>query len=275
MPKEYLDLVPEAAKLIKTFPAVSKLSDDNNNSDDVDSETGETMNDTHKLKTTQVGPSLSNKMKNVNNMSEVDNDAEDDDDGDDLLIRKPSNDDHPTANQIGVKRLDLVEEYSTEEENSFNETNPLVMSKSTNKTKKLNRIQLAKKELKQKIRPHRKLVFDDEGHVICEKIGDVPVPKLPIIDAEVKSEETTLDIERERQLLHEVIDKEDKRVWRERVKRQHQIERKKLKDKRIQLSQSAAGPKVIGDYDVCIERTGIENIRVIGTKVKCFCACSE
>ncbi|CAH8865531.1 unnamed protein product [Trichobilharzia szidati] len=243
LPKEYLELVPEAAKFIKTFPAVSKLSDDNN----VDSETGETVNDTHKLNTAQVGASLSNKTKSVI-ISEVDKDDndfddDDDDDGDDLLIRKPSND-NPTTNQIGVKRLDLVEEYSTDEENSLNETNLSVMSKSANKMKKLNRIQLAKKELKQKIRPHRKLVFDDEGHVICEKIGDVPVPKLPIIDAEVKPGET-LDIERERQLLHEVIDKEDKRVWRERVKRQHQIERKKLKEKRIQLSQSSsAGPKV-------------------------------
>ncbi|CAH8592608.1 unnamed protein product [Heterobilharzia americana] len=232
LPKEYLDLVPEAAKFIKTFPTVSNLSEDK--SFDVSQ-----MSKDDNLNTMKMDSMLSNNEKERSKSFN-----EDDDDDDNLLVRKPSN--NLIQSLSGLKRLDLVEESSTdEEENSHDQIISSVAlepaRKSGNKMKNLNRIQLAKKELKQKVRPHRKLQFDDEGHIICEKIGNVPIAKPPIIIEETSTE--IFDVERERRLLHEVIDKEDKKLWRERVKQRHQTERKKLKEERKKLSQSV-GPKV-------------------------------
>ncbi|KAK4468486.1 hypothetical protein MN116_007689 [Schistosoma mekongi] len=240
LPKEYLQLVPDAVKYIKSFPTVVASSSDNVTqlSTSIINDNRDDELSTVNLESTSSAPAALVAVKDDN----IDNTDSDDN----LLLRKPLNTFMPNSSEL--KPLDLVENSSTDDENEDiqNAINEFKTSgKSTNKSKKLSRMQLAKRELKRKIRSHRKLEFDDEGHVICEKIGNIPVAKPPIIaddQIEAKSCEM-LNIDKERHLLHDIIDKEDKKVWRQRIRERHQAERKKLKEERKKLSQSN-GPKI-------------------------------
>ncbi|CAH8612903.1 unnamed protein product [Schistosoma bovis] len=240
LPKEYIQLVPDSVKLIKSFPSViSNLSDDNVNQLSTTTTTTDTDNVFNSMK---MDLPHSTELITSNTDNNVDENDINMDSDDNLLIKKSSINVIP--NETKLKRLDLVQDTSTDDDTIEDDQHS---RKSVNKLKKLSRIQLAKKELKQKIRSHRKLEFDDEGHVICEKIGDIPVAKPPIpIDNQIETTITsneTLNIDQERRLLHEIIDKEDKKLWRQRIRQRHQAERKKLKEERKKLSQSN-GPKI-------------------------------
>ncbi|XP_018653412.1 putative dead box ATP-dependent RNA helicase [Schistosoma mansoni] len=247
LPKEFIQLVPDSVKLIKSFPSVvSNLSDNNDNQ--LSTTTTDNVSNLMKMKLPHSTELIS---LNINNNIDEDDDHNIDSD-DNLLIKKSSINVIP--NETKLKPLDLVQDTSSDDndddigENDQHKTNqPEKSRKSINKLKKLSRIQLAKKELKQKIRSHRKLEFDDEGHVICEKIGDIPIAK-PLIPHDNQIETTmasneALNIDQERRLLHEIIDKEDKKLWRQRIRQRHQAERKKLKEERKKLSQLNS-PKV-------------------------------
>ncbi|CAH8632410.1 unnamed protein product [Schistosoma rodhaini] len=251
LPKEFIQLVPDSVKLIKSFPSVvSNLSDNNDNQLSTTTSTTTTDNVFNLMKM-KLPHSTELISLNINNNIDEDDDHNIDSD-DNLLIKKSSINVIP--NETKLKPLDLVQDTSSDDndddigENDQHKTNqPEKSRKSINKLKKLSRIQLAKKELKQKIRSHRKLEFDDEGHVICEKIGDIPIAKPPIpindqIETTMASNEA-LNIDQERRLLHEIIDKEDKKLWRQRIRQRHQAERKKLKEERKKLNQ-LNGPKV-------------------------------
>ncbi|CAH8548171.1 unnamed protein product [Schistosoma turkestanicum] len=249
LPKEYIQLVPDSMKFIKTFPSITSNLPLDNNVDQLSDVNPTTTTATTTTNTTEKAFHLGNVDQNQDN--------DDDDDDDNLLIKKNSSD-VVVSNSTGLKLLDFVQNSSTDDDHnddvdkdSQSKFDPYESSrKSNSKTKNLTRVQLAKKELKQKIRSHRKLEFDEEGHVICEKIGDIPIAKPPLIppvdDVEM-SEPTSfneaLNIDRERRLLHEIIDKEDKKLWRQRIRERHRAERKKLKEERKKLSQSN-GPKV-------------------------------
>ncbi|KAH8873449.1 ATP-dependent RNA helicase DBP4 [Schistosoma japonicum] len=210
LPKEYLQLVPDAVKFIKSFPTVVASSSDN----------------VIQLSTSTINDDRGDELSTVNSESipstsaalvAVKDDNIDNTDSDDnLLVRKPLNTFIPNSSEL--KPLDLVENSSTDDENKNiqNAINELKTSgKSTNKS------------------------------VICEKIGDIPVAKpLLIADDQIEVESyEMLNIDKERHLLHDIIDKEDKKVWRQRIRERHQAERKKLKEERRKLSQSN-GPKI-------------------------------
>ncbi|CAH8610364.1 unnamed protein product [Schistosoma guineensis] len=234
LPKEYIQLVPDSVKLIKSFPSVvSNLSDDNVNQLSTTTATTDNV-----FSSIEMDLPHSTELITPNTDNNVDENDINMDSDDNLLIKKSSINVIP--NETKLKPLDLVQDTSTDDDTIEDDQH-------SRKSKKLSRIQLAKKELKQKIRSHRKLEFDDEGHVICEKIGDIPVAKPPIpIDNQIETTITsneTLNIDQERRLLHEIIDKEDKKLWRQRIRQRHQAERKKLKEERKKLSQSN-GPKI-------------------------------
>ncbi|CAI2732625.1 unnamed protein product [Schistosoma spindalis] len=242
LPKEYIQLVPDSVKLIKSFPSVvSNLSDDNVNQLSTTTTTTDNVSSSMKMKLPHSTELIISNTDN--NLDENDDHNMDSDDN--LLIKKSSI--HIMPNETKLKPLDLVQDTSTDDDDTVKEDQH--NRRSVNKLKKLSRIQLAKKELKQKIRSHRKLEFDDEGHVICEKIGNIPIAKPPIpldnqMNTTIISNNEILNIDQERRLLHEIIDKEDKKLWRQRIHQRHQAERKKLKEKRKTFSQSI-GPKVL------------------------------
>ncbi|KAH9581063.1 ATP-dependent RNA helicase dbp4 [Schistosoma haematobium] len=238
LPKEYIQLVPDSVKLIKSFPSVvSNLSDGNVNQLSTTTATTDNVFSSMKMNLPHSTELIASNTDNNVDENDINMDSDDN-----LLIKKSSFNVMP--NETKLKPLDLVQDTSTDDDTIEDDQHS---RKSVNKLKKLSRIQLAKKELKQKIRSHRKLEFDDEGHVICEKIGDIPVAKPPIpIDNQIETTITsneTLNIDQERRLLHEIIDKEDKKLWRQRIRQRHQAERKKLKEERKKLSQSN-GPKI-------------------------------
>ncbi|KAF8564313.1 hypothetical protein P879_08500 [Paragonimus westermani] len=166
---------------------------------------------------------------------------------DEFLVRKPE---YVSLTRIqrsettGSKLLDVVEDTSSsdeatcanedeqKEESVADVTEPTSMKKST-------RVRRAKSELRRKIRTHSKIEFDESGQVVRRTIGDIPV--VNALDASVEETQPStinrLDVENERRLLHQVVDQEDRKLWKERRLEQKRLNRKKLKDAKNKLQR--------------------------------------
>lgn len=105
------------------------------------------------------------------------------------------------------------------------EMNSLVKNR---KKKALTKAAVAKKILKMKIVPNKKIVFDDDGQVV----NQVSREKQSELAQKYENEgEGGLDIEKAKEILREE-DKFDKKVFKERVKAKHKEEKRKLKEKK-------------------------------------------
>ncbi|TPP60819.1 RNA helicase [Fasciola gigantica] len=157
------------------------------------------------------------------------------------------------TNQQSAKRklLDLVDSSSeSNQSDSEAKNNKKTSSEQTTNinnisSKKRTRIQRAKSELRRNIRTHSKVVFDETGQPISKTVGGVPVLPKEVLanqkeqsaEAATSPDDTTkrLDVERERQYLHEVVDKKDREIWKLHRKEQNRLQRKKLKEARLKL----------------------------------------
>lgn len=116
-----------------------------------------------------------------------------------------------------------------ESENKLEEQATIAIGSSKNRKikKTSSKATLAKKLMKKKILPNKKIVFDDEGEIIPNKVKEY-VSELAKQYA--NADEAGIDISTAQQVLREE-DKHDKELFRMKVKRKHREERIKLKRK--------------------------------------------
>ncbi|XP_077487487.1 putative ATP-dependent RNA helicase DDX10 [Amblyomma americanum] len=105
------------------------------------------------------------------------------------------------------------------------------------KQKAVTKVAMAKKLLKKKVVPNKKLVFDEEG----EAVEGINVQKADVIKELLKEEKTPsgIDLEISKKILEEE-DKFDKQRYRERVKAMHKMKRLKMRQERKEQSGEAA-----------------------------------
>ncbi|KAF7255144.1 hypothetical protein EG68_08487 [Paragonimus skrjabini miyazakii] len=166
---------------------------------------------------------------------------------DEFLVRKPE---YVSLSRLqrpetaGAKLLDVVEDTSSSDEASYvneDEQKEESLADITEPTsvKKSTRVRRAKSELRRKIRTHSKIEFDESGQIVRKTIGDVPV--ISALDASVEETQPStinhLDVETERRRLHQVIDQQDRKLWKERRLEQKRLNRKKLKDAKSKLQR--------------------------------------
>ncbi|KAF7989880.1 hypothetical protein HCN44_008554 [Aphidius gifuensis] len=131
------------------------------------------------------------------------------DDDDEFLTIKKSN----------VQINDIVDDKEIIKELSVNE--------SKNKKKPLTKPALAKKILKKKIKPNKKIAFDDEGAPIIDPTKE-KVSELARKYDEEDDEKSGINIEQVKQILMEE-DKFDKKRFREKIRAKHLEEKRKAK----------------------------------------------
>ncbi|XP_060814768.1 probable ATP-dependent RNA helicase DDX10 [Bombus pascuorum] len=101
-----------------------------------------------------------------------------------------------------------------------------------NKKKAVTKAAIAKKILRKKIVPNKKITFDDRGEELLNPSKD----KVSELARQYENEEGSgINIEIAKQILHEE-DKFDKQRFRERVKEKHREEKRKLKASRKEIN---------------------------------------
>lgn len=131
------------------------------------------------------------------------------------------NSDDSDADILMVKRKDHDIELPTPNEIDL-------LANKGKKKKALSRAAMAKKILRKKIAPNKKIVFNEEGEALVEGTKH----KRSELAAEYENEnEGGIDIEKAKMVLKEE-DKFDKQLFKEKVKLKHKEEKKKLKEQR-------------------------------------------
>lgn len=131
------------------------------------------------------------------------------------------------ADILTVKRKNHDIELPTTEELQHLET-----SKS-NKKKVLTKAAAAKKILRKKIAPNKKIIFDEEGQAVASATKE----KQSEAALEYENEnEAGIDIEKAKMILKEE-DKYDKKLFKEKIKIKHKEEKLKLKKKKQAKAQ--------------------------------------
>lgn len=114
----------------------------------------------------------------------------------------------------------------------FSETELFEPIRSNKNKKPLTKAALAKKLIKKKIVPNKKIIFDDEGEIV----NDSKSKQSDLARNYENENEGGIDIDKAKQVLREE-DKFDKQRFRAKIKAKHREEKKKLKAKRIQKEQ--------------------------------------
>lgn len=91
---------------------------------------------------------------------------------------------------------------------------------------------IAKKLLKKKILPNKKILFDDDG----DAINDVKERKSSLAQEYENEDVSGIDIEKAKLVLREE-DKFDKQLFKEKVKAKHREEKRKLKEQKKKQEQ--------------------------------------
>lgn len=178
-----------------------------------------------------------NKEENVINSEQTPNIEFKDSDEDDTIVETKTElsgafqipDDSDSDDGIlKVKRQDHDIDLPSETELQLNDN-----VKNQKKNKVLTKAAVAKKLMKKKIKPNKKVVFDDEGNVIMQATKE----KQSDLAQQYENEDTGgIDIEKAKKVLREE-DRFDKQLFKEKVKAKHKETKKKLKEKRKQQEQ--------------------------------------
>lgn len=123
---------------------------------------------------------------------------------------------------LKVKRQDHDIDLPSENELEIND------SVKSRKKKSLTKVAIAKKLLKKKIKPNKKIMFDEEGKPVTEATKE----KQSELAREYENEDVGgIDILKAREVLKEE-DKFDKQLFKEKVKAKHKEMKRKLKEKK-------------------------------------------
>lgn len=100
--------------------------------------------------------------------------------------------------------------------------------KNQKKKKVLTKAAVAKKLLKKRIKPNKKIIFDDEGVAVTQGTKE---KRSELAQQYENEQEGGIDIVKAREVLKEE-DKFDKQLFKEKVKAKHKEEKRKLKEKK-------------------------------------------
>lgn len=123
---------------------------------------------------------------------------------------------------LKVKRKDHDIELPSENELQLNE------STKSRKKKVLTKAAVAKKVLKKKIVPNKKIIFDEDGEAVIQATKE---KRSELAQKYEKEDEGGIDIEKARKVLREE-DKYDKQLFKQKVKAKHKDAKRKLKEKK-------------------------------------------
>ncbi|CAH0553957.1 unnamed protein product [Brassicogethes aeneus] len=206
-------------------PKVSKLVATNNKSNNKKYFNTESDNEDEDVKKAEDNVSV--KFGKDDDEDSGVSDDEDEDANKSTPFQLPDDDSSDEENMLQVKRMDHDIEVLNEDEIE-------AMSLGRNSKKKpITKAALAKKLLKKKIVPNKKITFDDEGDAVISGTKD---KKSELAQEYENEDEGGIDIERARLILREE-DKFDKQLFKQKVKAKHKEERRKLKEQKKQEQQ--------------------------------------
>ncbi|XP_023230128.1 probable ATP-dependent RNA helicase DDX10 [Centruroides sculpturatus] len=131
----------------------------------------------------------------------------------------------------------LIPKQNKEESDHEIEAMDELISKSKEQ-KPLTKSAVAKKLLKKKVKPNKKITYDDEG----QPVNTFPSEQKSEFAQELKKESTSFDLELARKIMEEE-DKIDKQLFKERVRALHKEKKMKLKEERRALKEKGFSSK--------------------------------
>lgn len=158
----------------------------------------------------------------------------------DLSALMADDDSDDGAGLVKIKRKD----HDIEDDNSIEDENPMEDIKQARKQKLLTKAALAKKLIKKKIIPNKKVQFDEEGKPVINTAKEL---QSELAREYEENDEGGIDIEKAKELLREE-DKFDKQRFKELVKQKHrELKKKKKKPKKKEEEKNSDEEQ--DDYD--------------------------